>query len=100
MPLAGDVKRWQKSLRLPVTTEIKVYDLDLRKENDLARSLLFHRLELAGHRLGRRAGCELEGVDVSRSVERAVAARVRSLDYRGEHLGQHGRSGGHGQGHP
>jgi hypothetical protein len=48
VPLARDVQRWQKSLRLAATTEITSYDLDLRKENDLARSRLLHRLKLLG----------------------------------------------------
>ena len=48
VPLARDVQRWQKSLRLAATTEIKSHDLDLRKENDLARSRLLHRLKMLG----------------------------------------------------
>jgi hypothetical protein len=48
VPLARDVQRWQKTLRLPATTEIKSHDLDLRKENDLARSRLLHRLRMLG----------------------------------------------------
>ena len=48
VPLARDAQRWQKSLRLAATTEIKSHDLDLRKENDLARSRLLHRLKMLG----------------------------------------------------
>jgi hypothetical protein len=48
VPLARDVQRLQKSLRLAATTEIKSHDLDLRKENDLARSHLLHRLGMLG----------------------------------------------------
>jgi hypothetical protein len=48
VPLARDVQHWQKSLRLPATTEIKSHDLDLRKENDLARSRFLHRLTMLG----------------------------------------------------
>jgi len=47
-PLAQDLAEQQKSLRLKVSAEIKVLDLDLRKENDLARSHLLHRLQLLG----------------------------------------------------
>lgn len=48
VPIARDLEQQQKSLRLKRTTEIKTLDLDLRKENDLARSVLFHRLDLLG----------------------------------------------------
>ncbi len=46
VPLQRDLQQQQKSLRLPATAEEKVYDLDLRKENDLARSRLLHRLRI------------------------------------------------------
>lgn len=48
VPLARDLEQQQKSLRLKRSSEIKTLDLDLRKENDLNRSLLFHRLDLLG----------------------------------------------------
>ena len=44
VPLAQDLAKLQSSLRLKPSTEIKRLDLDLRKENDLARSRLLHRL--------------------------------------------------------
>jgi hypothetical protein len=44
VPLQQDLIRQQSSLRLKPSTEIRRVDLDLRKENDLARSQLFHRL--------------------------------------------------------
>ena len=47
-PLQRDLARLQKSLRLPASADVKDYDLDLRKENDLARSQLLHRLRLLG----------------------------------------------------
>ena len=47
-PLAQDLADQQKSLRLKPSTEIKAIDLDLRKENDLAKSHLLHRLGLLG----------------------------------------------------
>ncbi|MEM7726371.1 MAG: DUF5682 family protein [Cyanobacteria bacterium P01_A01_bin.45] len=46
VPLQQDVTRQQKRLRMSVTATEKTYDLDLRKENDLARSHLFHRLNI------------------------------------------------------
>lgn len=48
VPIARDLEQLQKSLRLKRTTEIKTLDLDLRKDNDLARSVLFHRLTILG----------------------------------------------------
>lgn len=47
-PLQRDLMRLQKTLRLPSTAEVKEYDLDLRKPNDLQRSHLLHRLRLLG----------------------------------------------------
>jgi hypothetical protein len=44
VPLAQDLAKLQTSLRLKPSAEIKRLDLDLRKENDLARSRLFYRL--------------------------------------------------------
>jgi hypothetical protein len=44
VPLANDLAKQQTSLRLKPSTEAKRLDLDLRKENDLARSRLLHRL--------------------------------------------------------
>lgn len=57
-PLQRDLIALQKRLRLPATSEIKQYDLDLRKPNDLARSQLLHRLKLLDVRWGEpdRAG--------------------------------------------
>ncbi|NJL78262.1 MAG: hypothetical protein HC874_00840 [Richelia sp. SL_2_1] len=46
VPLQQDLQRQQKRLRMPAETTEKMYDLDLRKENDLARSHLLHRLNL------------------------------------------------------
>jgi len=47
-PLAQDVAREQKRLRLPPEAAQRVLDLDLRKPNDLDRSHLLHRLNLLG----------------------------------------------------
>ncbi|MGM9321713.1 DUF5682 family protein, partial [Deinococcus aquaticus] len=48
VPLAQDLVRIQKSLRLKVQPEQIDLTLDLRTDNDLARSVLFHRLNLLG----------------------------------------------------
>lgn len=48
VPLAQNLAELQKSLRLKPSTENKLIDLDLRKENDLARSRLLYRLNLLG----------------------------------------------------
>jgi hypothetical protein len=45
-PLQLDIERQQKRLRLPATADFKDYTLDLRKENDLERSVFLHRLQL------------------------------------------------------
>lgn len=47
-PLARDLTREQKRLRLPPKAEKKVLDLDLRRELDRERSQLLHRLALLG----------------------------------------------------
>lgn len=48
VPLAQDLARIQKSLRLKVQAEQLELTLDLRTDNDLARSVLFHRLNVLG----------------------------------------------------
>lgn len=54
VPLARDLARLQKSLRLKASAEIRSTDLDVRKGNDLEKSRLFHRLNLLGVPWGRR----------------------------------------------
>lgn len=46
VPLLVDIEKAQKRLRMPFTAEIKELVLDLRKPNDLERSIFFHRLNL------------------------------------------------------
>ena len=46
VPLQEDFEKIIKSLRLKLTGALKQYDLDLRKEIDLKRSILFHRLAI------------------------------------------------------
>lgn len=48
VPLAQDLAREQKRLRLPPEATLRQLDLDLRKPNDLDRSHLLHRLNLLG----------------------------------------------------
>jgi hypothetical protein len=52
-PLAADLRREQKRLRLPAEASERLLDLDLRKDNDLARSHLLHRLSILGVAWGR-----------------------------------------------
>lgn len=58
VPLLRDLQAEQKRLRLKAEALDRVLDLDLRKENDLARSHLLHRLLLLNVRWGemQRAG--------------------------------------------
>lgn len=46
VPLARDLARLQKSLRLPPSADERVLELDLRKDNDREKSRLFRRLRL------------------------------------------------------
>jgi hypothetical protein len=46
VPLQRDIEQQQKRLRLKTEAVEKTLDLDLRQDNDLARSHLFHRLVL------------------------------------------------------
>jgi hypothetical protein len=53
-PLQLDIEKQQKKLRLPATADYKDYALDLRKDNDLERSIFLHRLQLLGINWGRQ----------------------------------------------
>lgn len=53
-PLQLDIERTQKRLRLPATADWKDYTFDLRKENDLERSVFLHRLQLLDIKWGER----------------------------------------------
>lgn len=55
VPLQRDLEAQQKRLRLKPEALEKTLDLDLRKDNDLARSHLLHRLRLLGIDWGRLA---------------------------------------------
>jgi hypothetical protein len=54
-PLLTDIERQQKRLRLPPTADFKDYTLDLRKDTDLHRSILLHRLQLLEIKWGFRS---------------------------------------------
>lgn len=61
VPLANDLQRQQRSLRLKPTASQTVIQIDLRKDTQLARSVLLHRLLLLGIEWG-------EQIDVGRST--------------------------------
>ena len=48
VPLFRDIESEQKRLRMKITEEIVIVDLDLRKETDRAKSRLLHRLNFLG----------------------------------------------------
>jgi hypothetical protein len=48
VPLQRDLTALQKSLRLKVSADATTLDLDQRKDNDMARSHLLHRLRILG----------------------------------------------------
>jgi hypothetical protein len=54
-PLQVNIEKIQKSLRLPATADFKDYMLDLRKDNDLERSIFLHRLQLLGINWGSKS---------------------------------------------
>lgn len=60
-PLQVDIEKQQKSLRLPAGADYKDYTLDLRKENDLERSIFLHRLLVLGIAWGTRQRAEGKG---------------------------------------
>lgn len=60
-PLQTDIEKQQKRLRLPQTADFKDYVLDLRKETDLERSILLHRMEMLGIQWGQRYGASGKG---------------------------------------
>ncbi len=85
VPLAEDLARLQKSLRLKPSAEQKVVTVDLRKESQLARSVLFRRLGLLGVpwavevETGRTTGTFKEAWQLEWVPELAVAVIEASL---------------------
>lgn len=60
-PLQLDIESTQKRLRLPATADWKDYILDLRKENDLERSIFLHRLKILDIKWGERTDVSGKG---------------------------------------
>lgn len=60
-PLQLDIEKLQKKLRLGVSAESKAYILDLRKDNDLEKSIFLHRLELLEIKWGNKQHAEGKG---------------------------------------
>lgn len=60
-PLQLDIEKTQKRLRLPPTADWKDYTLDLRKENDLERSIFLHRLHILNIKWGERSDVSGKG---------------------------------------
>lgn len=61
VPLQEDFENTIKRLRLPLQANAKQYDLDLRKESDLERSILLHRLEILGITWAKRTHSRSKG---------------------------------------
>ena len=61
VPLLTDLEREQKKLRMPADAGIKEYNLDLRQPNDLARSVLLHRLKTLGVEWGEQRTVSSKG---------------------------------------
>ncbi|SDJ81679.1 hypothetical protein SAMN05421823_101182 [Catalinimonas alkaloidigena] len=79
VPLQIDLERQQKSLRLPAKAAEKTYSLDLRKDTDLKRSQLLHRLRLLGIDWGAEQATRGKGTfkeEWSLRWEPALALRV------------------------
>lgn len=61
VPLQEDFERTIKGLRLPLIANAKQYDLDLRNDNDLKRSIFLHRLEILEIKWAKRVGSRNKG---------------------------------------
>ncbi|NUR81332.1 MAG: hypothetical protein HOQ21_12920 [Dermatophilaceae bacterium] len=85
VPLASDLAKLQKSLRLKVSATSTVVQLDLRRESQLARSVLLHRLAILdvhwGSQVdaGRSTGTFKEAWQLEWTPELAVAVIEASL---------------------
>ncbi len=85
VPLASDLAKLQKSLRLKVSATSAVVQLDLRRESQLARSVLLHRLAVldvhwgAQVDAGRSTGTFKEAWELEWTPELAVAVIEASL---------------------
>ncbi|MEW1951897.1 DUF5682 family protein [Terrabacter sp. NPDC080008] len=85
VPLASDLARQQKSLRLKPSASSTVVQLDLRRESQLARSVLLHRLRVLDVpwgtpvETGRTLGTFKEAWELEWTPELAVAVIEASL---------------------
>ena len=85
VPLAADLARLQRSLRLKPSATSAIVQLDLRRESQLARSVLLHRLAVLDVPWGRRAeagptlGTFKEAWELEWAPELAVAVIEASL---------------------
>ncbi|GAA1976672.1 DUF5682 family protein [Terrabacter lapilli] len=85
VPLASDLARQQKSLRLKASASSTVVQLDLRRESQLARSVLLHRLRVLDVpwgtpvEAGRTMGTFKEAWELEWTPELAVAVIEASL---------------------
>jgi hypothetical protein len=61
LPIQENFEALIKTLRLPTQNFDKQYDFDLRKENDLQKSILLHRLQLLQITWGKRIGSRSKG---------------------------------------
>jgi hypothetical protein len=61
VPIQEDFEKIIKTLRLPLLPHDKQYDLDLRKDGDLQRSIWLHRLELLDIPWGKRTSVRTKG---------------------------------------
>jgi hypothetical protein len=70
VPLEADLVRTCRSLRLRREAQPRIADLDLRRPVDLARSRLFHRLQLLGVDWARPAVSDVRGTGTFRETWR------------------------------
>ncbi len=70
VPLQRDLAALQKSLRLKVSADEMILDLDQRKDNDLARSHLLHRLRILGVEWGELQGDQRQGASTFHEIWR------------------------------
>ena len=98
VPLAADLAARQRRLRLRPEAAPVALELDLRKDTDLGRSHLLHRLNLLGVPWG-VVTAQQRGTGTFREEWslRLGAGAVRP-GHRGQPLRDHRRSGGHGPG--
>ncbi|QYB05903.1 hypothetical protein I1A62_16275 [Rhodococcus sp. USK10] len=68
VPLDADLRARAKTLRLKQQATEKTIDLDLRRDNDVARSRLLHRLQILGVDWGTPADSDVRGTGTFRET--------------------------------